>query len=149
MKMLLPSIAVLSAALLADSIPSGWIVLKDRKNICQIGAPGDFKPDGTFVGLGRGPGDTVEVQILSSPSPVKPLNEAVAKAMGIDKLIENTEKRLFYANKPLKINDGRTTTAWTVKVPREGGNCFATITVVAGGSEDLVKKIAATIGSVK
>jgi hypothetical protein len=149
MKMLVPGVALFSAVLLADSIPSGWIVLKDRKNICQIGAPGDFKPDGTFVGLGRGPGDTLEVQVYSQTSPVKPLSEAVAKIMGIERLIENTDKRLFYANKPAKIADGRTTTSWTVKVPRDGGNCFATISVVPGGSEELVKKIAATIGPVK
>ncbi len=149
MKMLLPAVTLLSAALLADSIPSGWIALKDRKNICQIGAPGDFKPDGSFIGLGRGPGDTVEVQVYSQTSPVKPLKETVAKATGIDRFIDNTDKRLFYANKPAKIADGRTTTAWTVKVPRDGGNCFATISVVPGGSEDLVKKIAATIGPVK
>jgi hypothetical protein len=40
-------------------------------------------------------------------------------------------------------------TAWTVKVPRDGGNCFAAISVVPGGQEDLVKKIAATIGPAK
>ncbi len=149
MKLSLSSIALLAVPLLADSIPSGWIVLKDTKGVCQIGAPGDFKPDGTFVGLGRGPGDTVEVQAFSSPAPVKPMMDSVAKAMGIDRLVENTAQRLFYVNKPLTGKDGRTMTAWTVKVPRGTGNCFATITVVPGGSEDLVKKIAATIGPVK
>ena len=149
MKMSLPSIALLAVPLLADSVPSGWITLKDTKGVCQIGAPGDFKPDGTFVGLGRGPGDAVEVQVYSSPAPVKPLMDAVAKAMGIDRLIDNTAQRMFYVNKPLTGKDGRTITAWTIKVPRGTGNCFATITVVPGGSEDLVKKIAATIGPAK
>jgi hypothetical protein len=149
MKTLLPSIALLAMPLLADSIPAGWIVLKDTKSVCQIAAPGDFKPDGTFIGLGRGPGDAMEVQVYSAPGPVKPLSETVAKMMNIEKFIDNTDQRLFYANKPAKIKDGRTVTAWTVKIPRTGGNCFATITVVPGGSEDLVKKIAATIGPVK
>jgi len=135
-------------ALLFDSIPSGWITVKDQKKICQVSAPGDFKADPNFPGLAKGPGDAVQVAVFSSPSPVKPIMETLAKMMGIDKFVENTDKRVFYSNKPLTGRDGRTTVAWTVKVPRTGGQCFATITVMPGGQDDLVKKIAATIGPV-
>jgi len=148
MKMLL-TIGLVALPLLADSIPSGWITVKDIKKACQIGAPGDFKTDSAFVGLAKGPGDTVEVQILSSASPVKPLNETVAKMMGIEKFIDNTDKRQFYVNKQIKGIDGRMLTGWTLKIPREGGSCMATITVAPGGQEDLVKKIAATIALAK
>jgi hypothetical protein len=130
---MLLTIGLIAFPLLADSIPSGWIVVKDLKNLCQIGAPGDFKLDNAPLGLAKGPGDKVEVMILSSTGAVKPLNEVVAQALGIDKFIENTDKRQFYSNKPNKIIDGRTVTGWTVKVPRQGGNCTATITVVPGG----------------
>lgn len=149
MKTLLPAIALLAVPLLADSIPSGWIVIKDLKNVCQAGAPADFKADPAFKGLAKGPGDTIEVQVLSSPSPVKPVMETVAKMMNIDRLIDNTDKRLFYVQKPVKGFDGRMLTGWTVKVPREGGSCSAVITTAPGGSEDLVKQIAATIGVAK
>jgi hypothetical protein len=149
MKMLLSSIALLAAPLFADSIPAGWMVLKDMKGVCQIGAPGDFKRDENFKGLGKGPGDAVEVQIMSSAASVKPINEAVGKMMNIDKFVDNTDQRVFYVAKPNKVKDGRTVTAWTVKVPRGTGNCFATITVVPGGQEELVKRIAATIGPAK
>jgi hypothetical protein len=54
----------------------------------------------------------------------------------------------IYRGKQLKLNDGRLSTQWTVKIPRTGGNCFATINVVPGGQEDLVKKIAATIAGI-
>ena len=50
--------------------------------------------------------------------------------------------------KPLTGRDGKTTVQWTVKIPRPPGQCFANITVVNGGQEDLVKKIAATIAVV-
>jgi hypothetical protein len=146
MKSLFFSIALLAAPVFADSIPAGWTVVKDLKKACQIAAPGDFKPDPNFPGLAKGPGDAVEVQVLSSPAPVKPVMESVAKMMNIEKFVENTDKRVFYANKPLKLNDGRMRVGWTVKVPRTGGNCSAVITVTPGGSEDLVKKIAATLG---
>jgi hypothetical protein len=133
-------------ALFFDSIPSGWIALKDQKKACQIGAPGDFKADANFPNLLKGPGDAVEVAVFSSPAPVKPILESVGKMMNIEKFVDNTATRVFYQSKQLKLNDGRLSTQWTVKVPRTGGNCFATITVVPGGQEDLVKKISATIG---
>ena len=139
-------ILALLFALFFDSIPSGWIALKDQKKVCQIGAPGDFKADPNFPGLAKGPGDAVEVAVFSSPAPVKPIMESVGKMMNIEKFVDNTAARLFYQSKQLKLNDGRLSTQWTVKVPRTGGNCFATITVVPGGQDDLVKKIAATIG---
>jgi hypothetical protein len=141
--------ALLAVPVLAQSIPSGWIVLKDQKKVCQIALPGDFKPDVNFVGLGKGPGDTVEAQVLSSPGAVKPLNEGIAKVMNIDKIVENTDKRVLYATKPGKGIDGRIMTGWTVKVPRDSGSCQASITVVPGGQEDLVRKIAATLGPAK
>ena len=134
-------------ALFFDSIPSGWIAIKDQKKVCQIGAPADFKADPNFPGLAKGPGDAMEVAVYSSPAPVKPVMESVGKMMGIEKFIDNSATRLFYQSKALKLNDGRTSTQWTVKVPRKGGNCFATITVVPGGQEDVVKKIAATISA--
>jgi hypothetical protein len=149
MRILLSAIALLPALLIADAIPSGWTVLKERTGACQIGAPGDFKPDSMSPSLAKGPGDAMEVQIYSSTSPVKPLNETVAKVMGIEKMFENTDKRIFYALKQAKVMDGRMITAWRVTVPRTGGSCFATITLTPAGSEDLARKIAATIGPAK
>lgn len=135
-------------ALFFASIPSGWIALKDQKKVCQVGAPGDFKADPNFPGLGKGPGDAVEVAVYSSPAPVKPIMESVGKMMGIEKFVDNSATRVFYQAKQLKLNDGRLSTQWTVKVPRTGGQCFATISVSPGGQDDLVKKIAGTIGTV-
>src|ERR1700693_3973269 len=134
-------------ALVFDSVPSGWMALKDQKKVCQDGAPGDFKADPNFPGLAKGPGDAVEVAVFSSPSPVKPIMESVGKMMGIEKFVDNSATRLFYQSKQVKLKDGRRSTQWTVKVPRTGGQCFATINVVPGGQEELVKKIAATIGA--
>ncbi len=132
-------------AFFLDSIPPGWITLKDQKKVCQVGAPGTFKADPNFPGLGKGPGDAVEAAVFSSPTPVKPIMESVGKMMNIEKFVDNSTARVFYQSKQLKLNDGRLSTQWTVKVPRTGGQCFATITVSPGGQEDLVKKIAATI----
>jgi hypothetical protein len=149
MKTMLLSAALLAASALADSIPSGWIVLKEKTSTCQIAAPGDFKPDAVTASLAKGPGDAMEVQVYSSPNPVKPLKDMVAKAMGIEKMFDNTDQRLFYANKPAKVMDGRIITAWHVTVPRAGGSCFAVITLTPTGSEDVARKIAATIHPVK
>lgn len=135
-------------ALLFGSVPSGWITLKDAKGVCQVSAPSDFKADPHFPGLAKGAGGEVEVAVFSSSATVKPIMESVGKMMGIDKFVDNTAARVFYANKPLTGHDGKTSVGWTVKVPRAGGQCFANITVTPGGHEDLVRKIAATISTV-
>ncbi len=127
--MLLLSIVAVAGPLLADSIPSGWTVLKDRTKACQIGVPPDFKPDAVFTGLAKGPGDTVEVQVFSSANPVKPISDTIAKSMGIERMFENTDKRVFYANKSLKNKDGSMLAGWHVGVPRGTGSCFASITL--------------------
>jgi hypothetical protein len=125
-------------------------VLKDQKSVCQIAVPGNFQIDASMPGLAKAPGDKLEVMILSSPGQVKPINETVAKMMNVDKFLDNTDKRVLYADKPTKVRDGRTLTGWTLKVPRPGsGSCQASITVDPGGMEDMVKKIADTIGPAK
>ena len=147
-------IALLAVPVLAQSVPSGWIVLKDQKKVCQIAVPGDFKPDSSFPGLAKGPGDTLEVMVLSSPGMVKPINETVAKMMGIDKFVSNTDKFVLYEKKQETVKDlqapkGRLMTGWTAKAPRTPGSCQTDITVIPGGQEDLVKKIAETMGPAK
>jgi hypothetical protein len=134
--------------LLLTALSFDSTVVKDLKKVCQIAAPADFKLDPNFPGLAKGPGDAVEVAVFSSPGAVKPIMESVAKMMGIDRFIDNTATRVFYVAKPLTGRDGKTTVQWTVKIPRPPGQCFANITVVNGGQEDLVKKIAATIAVV-
>jgi hypothetical protein len=139
-------ILALVFALFFDSIPSGWIALKDERKACQIGAPGDFKMVPYLAYLGHAPDDTVQVAVLSSRSPVKPIGESEGKMMKIEKFVDNSVTRVFYRSKQVKLKDGRKFTQWTVKVPRTFGSCSATIVVIPDGHEDLVKKIAATIG---
>jgi len=131
--------------LLALALSADPVILKDQKKLCQITVPSDFKVDPNFAGLAKGPGDAVEVAVFSSPGAVKPIAESVGKMMGIQKFVDNTAARVFYQSKQVKLNDGRLSTPWTVKIPRPPGQCFATINVAPGGQEDLVKKIAATI----
>jgi len=64
-------------------------------------------------------------------------------------MFENTDKRVFYANKQAKVVDGRLLTAFQVTVPRTGGSCLGVITLTPTESEELAKKIAATIGPAK
>jgi hypothetical protein len=106
MKTLLLGIALLPMLLLADGTPSGWSLVKDRTGNCQIAAPADFKPDRLSPGLAKGPGDAMEVAVYSSNALVKPLIESVAKMMGVDRMFENTNKRVFYANTQAKVVEG-------------------------------------------
>jgi hypothetical protein len=145
----LVSIALLALPIFADSIPAGWIVIKEKTNTCQVAVPADFKADQYMSSLAKGPGDAMEVQIFSSTTPVKPLGETVAKAMGIDKFFDNTVQRVFYAEKSTTGKDGKKLTGYKSRVPRTGGSCWTNIVLTPAGSEDLMKKIAATVGPSK
>ena len=91
----------------------------------------------------------MEVAVYSSNALVKPLIESVAKMMGVDRMFENTDKRVFYAN---KAGEGRRwATAHCVQ-----GHGPADRRILSRGdhshahrSEELAKKIAATIGPAK
>ena len=52
-------------------------------------------------------------------------------------MFENTDKRVFYANKQAKVVDGRLLTAFKVTVPRTGGSCLGVITLTPTESEEL------------
>jgi hypothetical protein len=125
------------------------VVIKEKTNTCQVAVPGDFKPQPMDASTYNSPDQKISVQIFANPGPVKPVSEVVAKAMKIDKFFENTPARVFYAEQAVRTTDGKTLTAWKSKVPRAGGTCWTNIVFQPGSPEDLMKKIAGTVGPVK
>lgn len=149
MTKLLLSIALLAAPIFAQSIPSGWKVIKDRTSACQIAVPADYQPEPAMPSAGKSPDGKIEAAILSSPAQVKPIMEAVGKAMGVDKFFENSATRVLYREKAVTTPDGKTLTGYKGRVPRPGGSCLVDITVSGGASDDVVTKIAGTAGPAK
>ncbi len=75
-----------------------------------------------------------------------PMSDTVQKTVGVDKMIENSAQRVFWAAKPASPSQGMPVViGYHVTVPGKDGTCAAQINIRQGGSEDLVKKIAATV----
>ena len=80
---------------------------------------------------------------------VQPMGDIVQKAAGVDKMLENTAQRVFWSGKPGSLFKGPVLTAYHVTIAGKGGTCNALITVKAGVTVDLVKKIAGTLSVTK
>lgn len=63
----------------------------------------------------------------------------------VNKMIENTPKMVFYSNPPTKSE--HPITPYRAVVPGKDGTCSAMISVRAGVSEEIVKKIAGTLSA--
>ena len=71
------------------------------------------------------------------------LNEASQKALGVNKMLENSPKLVVYATKP--GSQTNPLTPYFAKAPGVGGVCAASIAVRSGIPEETVKRIAATL----
>src|SRR5271165_4983868 len=78
--------------------PAGWKVTQDMNKACQIAFPSTWTvtPDGqaTTPDGGRA------VLVIGSTRPLTPLAPDMQKLLQVDRLIENSSKRVFYLMKP-------------------------------------------------
>lgn len=142
-------IAAFAIAAAAQTIPSGWKVIKDDKGACQIAVPGDWKP-GSVGGIANDAAGTLSVMlVLEHDAKVEPLNEMDLKIRKVLKVHDNTNRRVW--------TEGRTTSfgpkpsrPWNVWVPANAkGACHAAVGLKTGASEELAKQIVATLGPAK
>ena len=127
--------------------PAEWKVMHNKTNVCQISVPPDWTVDPKWGSLAREPKDRAEVSVGNQlAGTVRPLSEETQKALMVDKLIENSSRRVFWANRP--PDRGLKITPYHVFVPGKAGVCTALIAVHQGVSEELVKKIGATLSAV-
>jgi hypothetical protein len=104
-----------------------WVTTKDRTGACQISVPRNWGQSVTlFKGSGR-------VRTLSPET----------QKMYSQRMLENTEKRVFYVMK--STPGARTFTTYMVSVPGEGFQCTGQLVVQPSYPEGEVKKIVATL----
>ena len=128
--------------------PVEWKVIRNKTNACQISIPPDWTIDTKWGSLARAPKDQAEVSVGNQTAgTVQPLSEATQKALMVDKVIENTSQRVFWANKP--PDRGLKITPYHVFVPGKAGLCMALISVHPGFSDEMVKKIGETLSPVQ
>jgi hypothetical protein len=143
-------IAITAFVWTAEAQPSGWHLIKDSKGVCQMSVPPDWKVNTHVPRMATGP-ELADAMILAQAGkPVRPMNEVVQNVVGVDKMLENTAQRVFWAAKPASFPEGSPpVVAYHVAVPAKDGSCAGQITIKQGGSEALVKQIAATVAPVK
>src|ERR1035438_2450568 len=109
----------------AQVVPTGWQVVKDAKNLCQIAVPADWAPYGESKGAAILHETSTAIAVVTAQpgQEFAPLTQSLQKVLEIskDKLFENTAKRVFYQDKtstaPGDLN------AYSFSVPSKGGTC--------------------------
>jgi hypothetical protein len=94
---------LLNLPLAAQVAPSGWQIVKDSKNACQLAVP----PDWSLYGESHSAAvlhdaSTALVVVTSQPGQAfAPLSERLKSILNIskEKLFENTANRIFYEDK--------------------------------------------------
>jgi hypothetical protein len=115
-----------------------------------MSVPADWTIGQQLPNYASGPDHENAMILAQASKTVKPLTEAVQKTVGVDKMIENNSKRVFWAGKPASLSPGAPPViGYHLTVPGRDGTCMAQITIRQGGSEELVKKIAATVSAAK
>ena len=134
----------------AQTAPPGWKTIKDSKNACQIAVPPEWSPLGETSGAAvLQDASTAIAAVTSQPGQTfKPLSEALLKSLEIrrDKLFENSARRIFYQDKFSRNADD--SNAYSASVPGKGGTCSCHLAVLPNVAEEIVRKIALSLGSV-
>jgi len=131
----------------AQTGPQAWKPIKDSKNICQILVPPDWSPLGDAGAAVLRDTTTALAAVTSQPGQTfKPLSEALLKSLDIrkDKLFENSSKRIFYQDKTSRNADDPH--GYSTSVPGKDGTCSCHIIFLPNVPEDVVRKIALSLG---
>jgi hypothetical protein len=134
----------------AQVVPTGWQLIKDSKNNCQIAVPADWSPYGDNYGAAIFHDTTTAMAVVTSQpgQTFRPLSEALLKVLDIpkDKMFENSAKRVFYQDKT--SGGPEDPNGYTFSVPGKAGTCSGRLTFVPSITEDAARKIALSLGPV-
>jgi len=145
---IVPALILFSLPLGAQSVPTGWQIVKDTKNACQIAVP----PEWVIYGDSRSAAifhdaSTALAVVTSQPGQAfAPLTERLQVFLNIakGKLFENTAKRVFYQDKVSIHPDDPNW--YTFSVPAKNGTCSGHLTFLPVIPEDIARKIALSLG---
>ena len=133
-----------------ESLPTGWKVLKDPKDTCQITVPEAWDSSSDQAGWAVLRDATIAIAVVTSQpgQAFKPLPESLLKMMRIPKerIFENSAKRVYYQDK-IAANSSDTK-AFSVMVPGKAGTCSSRVVFLPEVSEETARKIALSVGPV-
>jgi hypothetical protein len=141
------ALAGLAATVKAQSVPAGWTFTKDESGTCQVAHPADWQP-GDIGGTTNDPGKLIRATVLWEKDYKVDAN--TIQVMSVKTVIENTAQRVFAEGKPMEFGPPPYARPFTVYVPaKPKGACHLNLSLRTGGSEELLKKVAMTLGPVK
>lgn len=132
----------------AQTVPTGWKVVKDAKADCQVAVPPDWTPFAEGTGAAVFHDSTTAIAVVTSQpgQTFKPLSNAQLKLLDVpkEKVFENTAKRLFYQDKTSANADDPN--AFSSMVPGKEGSCSCHLVAVPSITDEVVRKIALSLG---
>jgi len=143
------ALILLSAAFAtAQTVPSGWKLIRDAKAACQIAVPPDWSVFSEAGGsaIFHDPSTGIAV-VTSQPGQVfKPLTAAMLKVLGVpkEKIVENSATRLFYQDKTSTGPEDES--AFTSAVPGNGGTCSCRVVFLPSINAETARKIVLSLG---
>jgi hypothetical protein len=127
----------------AQTVPPGWKLVKDAKNLCQVAVPPEWTPLPETAGAAvlHDPTTAIAVVTAQPGQAFRPLTPSLQKMMGIskEKMFENTPKRIFYQNKTSRNPDQPN--AYSGSVPAKDGACSCHIVWLPSVTEEVARKI--------
>jgi hypothetical protein len=121
---------------------AGWKTTQDMSKSCQVAFPSNWAvtPDGqaTTADGGRA------VLVIGSSKALVPLDPGMQKLLQVDRLIENSGKRVFYVMKPVGNQ-----LEYIVDQQFKTTRCKLQLFVPKGYAESDVMKIVAALGSTR
>jgi hypothetical protein len=129
----------------AQSVPAGWKIVKESGGKCQVSVPPEWvvAPGNPGYASAKKQLDGSVVVTIGYDT-LQPMPESLQKAFKVDKMFENTAKRVFYSDHLDKI------TNYNVSVPGKAGfTCTSQVTFSEATKDDIAKAIALSVGPAK
>ena len=131
-------------------MPPGWKIVKDAKGICQVAVPPEWVPwtDSAGAAVFHDATTAIAVVTYQAGQNFQPLTAGMLKTLDIrkEKLFENTAKRIFYQEKT--SSNAELPNAYSSSVPVKGATCSCRVVALPSIPDEVVKKIALTLGPV-
>ena len=149
---IVPTLILLSAASAsAQTVPSGWKLIRDAKTACQIAVPPDWNAFSEAGGSAilHDPSTAIAVVTSQPGQAFKPLTAAMLKILGVpkEKVFENSNTRLFYQDKTSTGADDEH--AFTASAPgNSGGTCSCRVVFMPSIGTETARKIILSLGPV-
>jgi hypothetical protein len=149
-QVVLPLLFLLTLPAWAQTVPAGWTVVKDSKHACQIAVPPEWVPWADHTGAAVFRDSTTAIAVVTSQpgQTFEPLTERQKRSFGIpiEKMFENTAKRLFYQDRT--SGHPEDPNAYSASVPANGGTCSCRVVFLPSIPQETAKKIVLSLGPV-